>query len=88
MTETIAPPTLRASHSRVLAMFRLYGAMSDRQLMAYLHDAERAAGFQPMSPSGIRTRRAELVASGRLVATKEREVIGGRSAIVWGLPNV
>lgn len=51
---------LRASQARILAMFRLYGDMHDKQLEAYLHDAERSAGIKPMSPSGIRSRRSEL----------------------------
>jgi hypothetical protein len=53
-------PKLRASHARVLAMFKLYGEMHDRQLEAYLHDAEKMAGMKRMSPSGIRSRRSEL----------------------------
>lgn len=51
---------LRASQARVLSMFKLYGDMHDKQLMDYLHDAEKAAGLKPMSPSGVRSRRSEL----------------------------
>jgi len=51
---------LRASQARILQMFRLYGDMHDKQLEAYLHDAERAAGVRLMSSSGIRSRRSEL----------------------------
>jgi len=51
---------LRASQARVLNMFKLYGDMHDKQLLAYLNDAERAAGLRPMSPSGARSRRSEL----------------------------
>jgi hypothetical protein len=51
---------LRASQARVLAMFKLYGDMHDKQLLTNLHDAEKAAGLKPMSPSGVRSRRSEL----------------------------
>jgi hypothetical protein len=52
---------MRASQARVLAMFKLYGDLTDEQLLTYLHDAERAAGFaKVMSPSGARSRRSEL----------------------------
>lgn len=54
-------PKLRPSQARVLAMFKLYGDLHDKQLQAYLHDMEKAAGFKKlMSPSGIRSRRSEL----------------------------
>lgn len=50
---------------------------------------ERIAGWYespPASPSGIRTRRAELVAQGKVVNTGKRaHVATGRMAIVWGL---
>ncbi|HTJ62135.1 MAG TPA: hypothetical protein VL333_13170 [Candidatus Saccharimonadales bacterium] len=51
---------LRASQARVLNMFVLYGDMNDKQLITYLHDAEKAAGLKLMSDSGVRTRRSEL----------------------------
>lgn len=53
-------PKLRASQARVLNMFRLYGDMHDKQLLAYLNDAEKQAGLKLMSPSGARSRRSEL----------------------------
>lgn len=52
---------LRASHRRVLAMFKLYGDMTDEQLTESIHDAEKDAGLAKlMSPSGVRSRRSEL----------------------------
>lgn len=51
---------VRASHKRVLAMFRLYGDMTDESLAALLNDAARETGFKAMSPSGVRSRRSEL----------------------------
>jgi hypothetical protein len=51
---------VRASHTRVLAMFRLYGDMTDESLAALLKDAARETGLKAMSPSGVRSRRSEL----------------------------
>lgn len=77
---------LRASQARVLAMFKLYGDMHDKQLKEYLHDAEKEMGFTKlMSDSGIRTRRSELVSLGKLRDTGRREKVDGHNCIVWGL---
>lgn len=69
---------IRASQSEVLRLFVARGAMTDEQV------AERYSGFQ--SPSGLRTRRAELVALGRLRDTGHR-IVGrsGRRMIVWDI---
>lgn len=77
-------PKLRASQARVLNMFKLYGDLHDQALITYLHDLEKSAGMKLMSPSGARTRRAELVAKG-LVQAKRTEVVDGRTVAVWGL---
>lgn len=50
----------RASHERILNMFRLYGDMNDETLTRVIRDAEKAAGLPPMSVSGVRSRRSEL----------------------------
>jgi hypothetical protein len=49
-----------ASHRRILALFKLYGDMTDETLATYLNEAQQATGMKPMSPSGIRSRRSEL----------------------------
>jgi hypothetical protein len=53
-------PTLRASQLFILQRFREYGDMNDKQLEVVVRDTEKATGRKPMSPSGIRSRRAEL----------------------------
>ncbi|MEP6990088.1 MAG: hypothetical protein ABJA80_04090 [bacterium] len=53
--------SVRASHRRVLAMFKLYGDMTDEQLAESIREAEKDAGLvKLMSPSGVRSRRSEL----------------------------
>jgi hypothetical protein len=51
---------MRASHKRVLAMFRAYGDMTDETLAEYLNEASKETGLKLMSPSGVRSRRSEL----------------------------
>lgn len=80
---------LRNSQARVLAMFKLYGPMTDEDLLPRLHEAERTTGLPLMSASGARTRRKELVDAGylRQVETVERATGSGgtRRVAVWGL---
>lgn len=57
----VAEPKLTVLQARVLSAFQMYGAMYDKQLVDRVQDMERRAGFQKLtSPSGIRSRRAEL----------------------------
>lgn len=51
---------IRASHKRILAMFRAYGDMTDETLAEYLAEAAKETGSKLMSPSGVRSRRSEL----------------------------
>jgi hypothetical protein len=72
---------LRASQRAVLRAFTIYGPMTDEELV--LRYSDHASVRQ--SSSGLRTRRAELVAGGHLYDTgQKRKMRSGRSAIVWG----
>ncbi len=80
--------SLRASHIFVLQLFRGYGPMTDEQAWtAYRKIRAQGESVAPrMSPSGLRSRRAELCPprgvgirdSGRRVQTGS-----GRLAVVW-----
>lgn len=52
---TERPKTLRASHRRVLHLFRIYGPMTDQEALGVAISEGWA-----ISPSGLRSRRAEL----------------------------
>lgn len=68
--------TLRESQKVVLRMLQESGPMTDERLAYYLMGV--------LSPSGARTRRAELVDKGLVYDTGERDrLISGRRAIVW-----
>ena len=75
---------LGGSRSAVLGVLALIGPSTDTALIqAYLNLAE--LGELPyQSPSGIRTRRKELVTQGRVRDTGDRvPLISGLHSIVW-----
>lgn len=74
---SIEPEKIRALRARVLAELQARGPMDDTTLVA----AIEPEGY---SPSGIRTRRAELVDLGAVEDTGLRQKLAsGRMAIVW-----
>ena len=80
---TLTVPDLSLAQTRILALVTTFGGMSDEELA----DHWAAMDFPPISPSGLRTRRAELVRQQRLEDTGVRTVTqAGRSTVVWGLP--
>lgn len=73
---SLDPNVLRESQRVVLRLLREDGPMDDEHLVS------RLAGV--LSPSGARTRRAELVAKGLVYDTGQRvTLLSGRKAIVW-----
>lgn len=74
---------LREQQRYVLMLLEIWGPSTDVQL-ARFHATDSDA--PRMSPSGLRTRRAELVRMGKVRDTGGRVVLPtGRKAIVWGL---
>ena len=70
------PSTQRA----ILTMLQYGGPMTDEQMWDRWHEML----LEEISPSGLRTRRAELVAKGFVRDTGwRRSLRTGRSAIVW-----
>jgi len=73
---------IRESQQYVLGMFRKFGPMTDERLA--LRVAEDRGPHVKLSPSGIRTRRSELVTLQLVRSTGRREPIStGREARVW-----
>lgn len=74
---SLSSDRLRTAQSAVLACLRRHGPMTDEDLVV------RYDGV-PQSPSGLRTRRDELVRRGLVVDTGDRRpTVSGRSAKVW-----
>lgn len=81
---TTEPRTLRASHRRVLQLFVRFGPMTD----AEAYDAAVSDGWK-ISPSGLRSRRAELCPPRgkgiRDTGKKRHGTLGIKAATIWGI---
>ena len=75
---SLASDKIRGAQSAVLRFLRRNGPMEDERLVKLYN------GDPTQSPSGLRTRRAELVKKGLIVDSGKRIVTkSGRKAIVW-----
>ena len=73
---------LAESYRIILDIFRTHGPMNDEKLIA----TWRKQASKLASDSGIRSRRSELVATGLIVDSGDREKMqSGRDSIVWKL---
>ena len=72
---------LRACAKAVLNVLRSHGPMIDEELV------ERVEPVGPYSPSGIRSRRAELVRAGLVEAAGTGVTASGRRSQVWRAKN-
>lgn len=79
---SVATDTVTRTQALILDTLRAHGPLTDEQLCQRIAEIER----KPVSVSGIRTRRSELAADGRVIDTGDRQPTrAGRQAIVWGL---
>ena len=79
---TITRSAVTETQQRIIETLQTHGPLTDEQL------CQRIAAdlAKPVSVSGVRTRRSELVTDGRVIDTGQREQTrSGRNAIVWGL---
>ena len=77
---------LRLSQAAVLKVMEGIGACTDEWLVFSYPAYRDTFDLPPQSPSGIRSRRAELVRLGLVEYAEEKRVMStGRSARVWRL---
>lgn len=73
---------LADSYRIILDLLASFGPMNDEELIRLW----KAHSQKPASDSGIRSRRSELAAQGRVIDTGERvKMSSGRLSIVWGI---
>lgn len=83
---SIKAQELRESQELVYGLFERFGPMDDVSLVDRYRELALAGQIRVQSPSGIRTRRNELVEKGRLVNSGKTTILeSGRRAIVWAL---
>lgn len=81
MTSKKLAASITSGQTAVLRAFSEFGPMDDTPLAIYVH---HRSGI-PMSTSGIRTRRAELVRKNLLAVAGVKQLKSGRNAAIHGL---
>jgi len=77
---------LTATQEEVLRIIRVWKSINDVELVAQYKRLTPIYGLPAASESGIRSRRAELVKSGKVIDSGDREKLpSGRNAILWTL---
>lgn len=77
-----------ATHTRIVYLLREQGPLTDEEIASAWQEMVTIAGWPKVSPSGLRTRRAELVDRGQIVDTgRTRLTKARRHTTVWGLPT-
>lgn len=77
-----------ATHDRIVDVLERYGPATDEEIAAYYGNLAELFDWPPVSPSGLRSRRAELVDLGVVVDTGERgRTRAGRACTVWELAS-
>jgi hypothetical protein len=75
---------LRDMYDTMIVAFETLGPMNDEQLIKLWRVGVNELGWRSASESGIRSRRSELVAQGKLKDSGKRQKMqSGRLSIVW-----
>lgn len=81
--ESITSDKIRESQAVVLGLLRRFGPMTDTEIWT-AYEASRNPAAPTQSPSGLRTRRCELIKLMMVYDTGKRRVLAsGRNSIVW-----
>jgi hypothetical protein len=78
-----AAPGQATAQAGILHVLRTNGPLTDASLVDVYRRYARAGLLRPQSDSGIRSRRAELVADGQVCAAGRVRLPSGRHALLW-----
>lgn len=74
------------THDRVLELLETFGDATDEDLFTYWRQMRDLHDWPAISPSGLRSRRSELVELGLVVDTGRRgTTASGRACIIWDI---
>lgn len=74
------------THERILEVLDRYGPATDEEIYRYYFNLAELFSWPPASPSGLRSRRAELVTLGKVYDTgKKGHTSAGRPTTIWEL---
>jgi hypothetical protein len=74
------------THERVLEVLDRYGPATDEEIERYYYNLAELFEWPKASASGLRSRRAELVAIGKVYDTGQRgQTASGRPTTIWEL---
>lgn len=77
---------LKTTQKHILEVLDRYGPATDEEINRYYFHLAQLFDWNPVSPSGLRTRRAELVDAGFIYDTGKRQLTkSNRPCIVWEL---
>lgn len=84
--KSVVPAAMKASMRAILDVYKTHGMMNDEDLAA-IYAGRMSDGTAPyQSPSGLRSRRAELVAQNFVEDSGARKKMrSGRNSIIWRL---
>lgn len=76
------------THERVLEVLERYGPATDEEIERYYFNLAELFDWPKASPSGLRSRRAELVTLGKVFDTGQRgKTASGRQTAIWELAS-
>lgn len=85
---SISRDKMRKTQRQIIEVLTRFGSACDEDIQIYFSQLSDVESWPLQSPSGLRSRRAELVKAGLIVDSGERsKTSSGRQTIVWELKN-
>lgn len=75
--------TLTTAQAALLDFMDRRGPMTDAEIVALYHEDTKAVVWATQTPSGLRTRRSELVKKGLVQMNSTQKSLSGRNTTKW-----